>query len=79
LADARHLPHGRYQAGDRHLKFHETRDNLVTNKCQPGIKLVRSRRKTGRQRTVAAATRPATALIEAAYPEAEHDSTKKVY
>jgi hypothetical protein len=23
-----HLPHGRSQVGDRHLKFHETRDNL---------------------------------------------------
>jgi hypothetical protein len=23
-----YLPHGRTQAGDRHLKFHETRDNL---------------------------------------------------
>jgi len=28
LADAQHLPHGRRQAGDRHLKFYETRDNL---------------------------------------------------
>src|SRR5665811_1365718 len=28
LVDAQHLPHGRRQAGDRHLKFHETRDNL---------------------------------------------------
>jgi hypothetical protein len=28
LADAQHLPQGRRQAGDRHLKFHETRDNL---------------------------------------------------
>ena len=28
LADARHLPHGRSRAGDRHLKFYETRDNL---------------------------------------------------
>jgi len=28
LADAQHLPHGRCQAGDRHLNFHETRDNL---------------------------------------------------
>ncbi len=26
--NARHLPHGRSQAGDRHLKFYETRDNL---------------------------------------------------
>lgn len=29
MADAQHLPQGRHQAGDRHLKFHETRDNLV--------------------------------------------------
>ena len=28
MADARHLPLGRSQAGDRHLNFHETRDNL---------------------------------------------------
>jgi len=28
LADAQHLPHGRRQAGDRHLKFYEIRDNL---------------------------------------------------
>ena len=28
LADAQHLPHGRSRAGDRHLKFHESRDNL---------------------------------------------------
>jgi len=28
LADAQHLPQGRRQAGDRHLKFHENRDNL---------------------------------------------------
>jgi len=27
--NARHLPHGRSQAGDRHLKFYETRDNLA--------------------------------------------------
>ena len=26
LADARHLPHGRSQAGDRHLNFYETRE-----------------------------------------------------
>jgi hypothetical protein len=26
--NARHLPHGRSQAGDRHLNFYETRDNL---------------------------------------------------
>jgi hypothetical protein len=25
-----YLPHGRTQAGDRHLKFYETRDNLST-------------------------------------------------
>src|SRR5665648_625123 len=29
LAVAQHLPQGRCQAGDRHLNFHETRDNLV--------------------------------------------------
>ena len=29
MADAQHLPHGRRQAGDRHLNFHETRDNLL--------------------------------------------------
>ena len=28
LADAQHLPQRRCQAGDRHLNFHETRDNL---------------------------------------------------
>ena len=28
LAEARHLPRGRHRAGDRHLNFHETRDNL---------------------------------------------------
>jgi len=28
LAVAQHLPRGRHQAGDRHLKFHEDRDNL---------------------------------------------------
>jgi hypothetical protein len=28
LADAQHLPRGRHQAGDRHLKFHGDRDNL---------------------------------------------------
>jgi hypothetical protein len=26
-----YLPHGRTQAGDRHLKFYETRDNLVAD------------------------------------------------
>ena len=29
MADARHLPHGRSRAGDRHLNFYETRDNLA--------------------------------------------------
>src|SRR5665648_28898 len=29
LAVAQHLPQGRCQAGDRHLNFHETRDNLL--------------------------------------------------
>jgi hypothetical protein len=29
LADAQLLPHGRNRAGDRHLKFYETRDNLL--------------------------------------------------
>jgi hypothetical protein len=24
-----YLPHGKTQVGDRHLKFHETRDNLL--------------------------------------------------
>jgi hypothetical protein len=28
LAVAQHLPQGRHQAGDRHLNFHDTRDNL---------------------------------------------------
>jgi hypothetical protein len=28
LADAQPLPHGRDQAGDRHLNFHGTRDNF---------------------------------------------------
>ena len=28
MAVAQHLPQGRHQAGDRHLKFHEDRDNL---------------------------------------------------
>ena len=31
LAVARHLPHGRSRAGDRHLNFYETRDNLISN------------------------------------------------
>jgi hypothetical protein len=30
LAVAQHLAHGRHQAGDRHLKIHDVRDNLVT-------------------------------------------------
>jgi len=29
LAVAQHLPRGRHQAGDRHLKFHDDRDNLI--------------------------------------------------
>ncbi len=29
LAEARHLPDGRHRAGDRHLNFYETRDNLL--------------------------------------------------
>ena len=29
MAVAQHLPRGRHQAGDRHLKFHDDRDNLV--------------------------------------------------
>ncbi len=33
MADAQHLPQGRRQAGDRHLNFHETRDNLDTQGC----------------------------------------------
>ncbi|MGH3524609.1 MAG: hypothetical protein ACRDU4_17715 [Mycobacterium sp.] len=28
LADTQHLPQGRSQAGDRHLKFHDARGNL---------------------------------------------------
>ena len=37
LADAQHLPQGRHQAGDRHLKFHESRDNLKrsSSSCSP--------------------------------------------
>jgi hypothetical protein len=31
LAVAQHLAHGRHQAGDRHLKFHDVRDNLTVN------------------------------------------------
>jgi hypothetical protein len=29
VINARHLPHGRSRAGDRHLNFYETRDNLA--------------------------------------------------
>jgi len=37
LAVAQHLPQGRCQAGDRHLNFHETRDNLdVADGARPG-------------------------------------------
>src|SRR3954467_4447207 len=35
-----YLPHGRTQAGDRHLKFHESRDNLSGH--------ARSRTRSGR-------------------------------
>jgi hypothetical protein len=31
LADTRDLPRGRPQAGDRHLNFHENRDNLAAS------------------------------------------------
>ncbi len=34
MADAQHLPQGRRQAGDRHLKFNETRDNLVIERAR---------------------------------------------
>ena len=37
MADAQHLPQGRRQAGDRHLKFHETRDNLELAHAQHSI------------------------------------------
>jgi len=38
LAVAQHLPRGRCQAGDRHLNFHETRDNLVSeNRGQTNV------------------------------------------
>jgi len=40
LVDAQLLPHGRTQAGDRHLKFHETRDNL-TIRGGAGLSVVR--------------------------------------
>ena len=33
LAVAQHLPQGRHQAGDRHLKFHEDRDNLESSRA----------------------------------------------
>ncbi|MGH3342051.1 MAG: hypothetical protein ACRDPK_04040, partial [Carbonactinosporaceae bacterium] len=32
LAVAQHLPHGRHQAGDRHLKFHIERDDLFSER-----------------------------------------------
>ena len=35
MAVAQHLPRGRHQAGDRHLKFHEDRDNLLTMAAKP--------------------------------------------
>jgi cell division protein FtsB len=47
LADAQHLPQGRQQAGDRHLNFHETRDNL------PGSCVELRGTLTGRGRIVA--------------------------
>jgi hypothetical protein len=37
LADAQHLPHGRSRAGDRHLKFYETRDNLLESVGPPAV------------------------------------------
>jgi hypothetical protein len=33
LADAQPLPHGRSRAGDRHLNFYESRDNLLPDWC----------------------------------------------
>lgn len=33
MADAHDLPQGRRQAGDRHLKFHENRDNLANTEA----------------------------------------------
>jgi len=39
LAVTQHLPQGRSQAGDRHLNFHETRDNLLAP-AEPGHGLV---------------------------------------
>jgi len=35
LAVAQHLPQGRHQAGDRHLNFYETRDNLQLTVVEP--------------------------------------------
>lgn len=44
MADAQHLPQGRHQAGDRHLNFHETRDNLSLtrpfSRPTPGTQLI---------------------------------------
>ena len=31
MADAQHLPQSRCQAGDRHFKFHETREYAQRN------------------------------------------------
>jgi len=39
LAVAQHLPRGRHQAGDRHLKFHEDRDNLPMIPLRPSMPL----------------------------------------
>jgi len=54
LADAQHLPHGRHQAGDRHLKFHETRDNLMFPETDHYVRFragrSRSRDRPGRER-----------------------------
>lgn len=44
MADAQHLPQGRHQAGDRHLNFHETRDNLLDDAEQQLLGLVMDRR-----------------------------------
>ena len=43
MADAQHLPQGRHQAGDRHLKFHESWDNLAitaAGQVQPDVVLM---------------------------------------